>query len=160
MHPFAGAVATALQAHQVRVHLVRARGEELPFADGTFGLIVAISALEFVPDLPRACEEMRRILRPSGALVVVTPGTSSLVDLGFRLLTGVDPRQDFADRREKVPSCLLAHFAVERMLYFPPVLGKGLRLYSALRLRPLPTSCLPASGLRLPRASTHPATIA
>lgn len=50
--------------------VVNAAAENLPFADGTFDLVVSTSALQWVADLERALHEMRRVLKPGGKLEV------------------------------------------------------------------------------------------
>ncbi|HJP76952.1 MAG TPA: rRNA (guanine-N1)-methyltransferase [Pseudonocardiaceae bacterium] len=59
-----------------------------PVRDGCAGLVLNVFA-------PRNGAEFRRVLRPDGALLVVTPGPEHLADLGsdFGLLT-VDPDKD------------------------------------------------------------------
>lgn len=52
---------------------VRASVEALPCADASIGTILAISTLEHVPRFWRAFDEMRRVLRPDGALLVACP---------------------------------------------------------------------------------------
>ncbi|HTU90965.1 MAG TPA: class I SAM-dependent methyltransferase [Gemmataceae bacterium] len=47
--------------------------EELPYAAGSIGTILAISTLEHVPHFWRAFDEMHRVLRPDGALLVACP---------------------------------------------------------------------------------------
>lgn len=47
--------------------------EELPYAAGSIGTILAISTLEHVPHFWRAFDEMYRVLRPDGALIVACP---------------------------------------------------------------------------------------
>jgi SAM-dependent methyltransferase len=47
--------------------------EALPYAAGSIGTILAVSTLEHVPRFWRAFEEMHRVLRPDGALLVVCP---------------------------------------------------------------------------------------
>ncbi|MBC7187111.1 MAG: class I SAM-dependent methyltransferase [Calditrichaeota bacterium] len=141
VHPFASAVAAVLREHQIKAHLVQASAERLPFKDGCFDLLVSISALEFVPDLVSACAELRRVLKPSGALVVVTPGASRVIDFGFKLLTGEDPQVDFGDARQRVRQTLLRYFAIDKELRFPPLVGRSLCLYRALRLRPAVAVC-------------------
>jgi ubiquinone/menaquinone biosynthesis C-methylase UbiE len=42
----------------------------LPFEDDTFDAVTCIEALEFVPGPPRMLEELVRVLRPGGALLV------------------------------------------------------------------------------------------
>ena len=53
--------------------VVQAVGERLPFADGTFDLVFSHEVLEHVQD-DRACaEEMVRVARPGGRIVVFVP---------------------------------------------------------------------------------------
>lgn len=68
--------------------------------------IAAISTLEFVCDIEAACREIVRVLRRAGRLIVVTPGQSSLLDAGFRVLTGRSAGADFGDWRGRIRSCV------------------------------------------------------
>jgi ubiquinone/menaquinone biosynthesis C-methylase UbiE len=49
--------------------VVQASADALPFADASFDVAVATLVLCSVPDLGRALAEVRRVLRPGGALV-------------------------------------------------------------------------------------------
>ncbi|HZK67140.1 MAG TPA: methyltransferase domain-containing protein [Chloroflexota bacterium] len=51
---------------------LRSLGEELPFRDGAFDLVVAFDVLEHLEDLPMAMEEIGRVLRPGGRFVYDT----------------------------------------------------------------------------------------
>ena len=57
---------------------VRASVEALPFASGTFDAIVGITILYTVPDDARALDELVRVLRPGGALLLVEPAFAAL----------------------------------------------------------------------------------
>ncbi len=50
------------------VPLVRARAEALPFRDGAFDTVVSGLAFCSVGDVPRGLGEVRRVLKPGGAL--------------------------------------------------------------------------------------------
>jgi ubiquinone/menaquinone biosynthesis C-methylase UbiE len=50
---------------------VSATAEALPFPDATFDTVVSTLVLCSVPDLPRALAEMRRVLKPGGALLYI-----------------------------------------------------------------------------------------
>jgi SAM-dependent methyltransferase len=54
-----------------RIRLVRGSAEELPFEDASFDCAVAMAVLCTVPNPARALAELRRVLRPGGALLFV-----------------------------------------------------------------------------------------
>jgi SAM-dependent methyltransferase len=128
-------VAATLARTGVRADLTAAGMEALPYADGFFDGLIAVSTLEFVPDLEAGCREARRVLRPDGVFVVVTPGFAPIADLGLRLLTGKSARTDFADRRQAVLPTLRRHFRVEAERTLPRFGRTLVHLYTALKLR-------------------------
>ncbi len=52
--------------------LVQADMLHLPFADGCFDKVVSVTALEFVAQARQAVDEMFRVVRPTGTVVVAT----------------------------------------------------------------------------------------
>jgi ubiquinone/menaquinone biosynthesis C-methylase UbiE len=50
-----------------RVHFASARGEQLPFADGTFDMVFSRVALPYM-NIPAALAEIARVMRPDGHL--------------------------------------------------------------------------------------------
>lgn len=61
----------------------------LPFADGSFDVVVAAWMLYHVPDLERTLRECRRVLAPGGRLLAMTNGDRHTADL--RALAGLAP---------------------------------------------------------------------
>ena len=51
----------------------------LPFADGSFDGIVASSVFEYLDDVPRVAEELFRVLRPDGILLLTVPNPHHVV---------------------------------------------------------------------------------
>src|SRR5262245_39171077 len=47
--------------------------EDLPFPDGSFGTVIAMSTFEHVPHFWRGFQEAWRVLRPDGAFLVACP---------------------------------------------------------------------------------------
>jgi 2-polyprenyl-3-methyl-5-hydroxy-6-metoxy-1,4-benzoquinol methylase len=135
VHQMQQSVEESLALCDVSAELFSGSVAEMAFTENFFDCLVAVSALEFVSDLDAACVEIKRVLKPDGSLIVVTPGHSPLVDFGLKLLTGKSAKDDFGDRREGLIPTLLRHFAVERQLTVP-ARGKAIvHLYTALKLR-------------------------
>ena len=78
-HSLRHEVSERLRIHGVHPRLSTGTAEELPYENGYFDRIVAISSIEFVTDIEAACREMVRVLAPGGRLVVVMPGCSGQV---------------------------------------------------------------------------------
>lgn len=55
-----------------------ARGENLPFKDGSFDLIFSQAAIDYVEGLHEMLEETRRLLKPSGKMLVFTYDKNTL----------------------------------------------------------------------------------
>jgi 2-polyprenyl-3-methyl-5-hydroxy-6-metoxy-1,4-benzoquinol methylase len=64
------------------VAFVHAPAERLPFADGTFDVVVMADVIEHVPDVAAALAEVRRVLRVGGRLVCATPIRATIRALG------------------------------------------------------------------------------
>ncbi len=78
--------------------------QRLPLADASAGLILNVFA-------PRNGAEFRRVLRPDGALLVVTPAADHLRELvASHGLIRVDP-----DKADRVAESLGGHFTAERV---------------------------------------------
>jgi ubiquinone/menaquinone biosynthesis C-methylase UbiE len=121
IHPYADAVGRSLRSQGVTATLVQASTSELPYDDGSFDCVVAISCLEFVDSIEDACAEIRRVLTPCGVAVVITPGTSVVLDLGLQLMTGERAEDSFQGRRQAVLPALRRHLGSRAERRFPRV---------------------------------------
>lgn len=52
---------------------VEAAAERLPFAEGSFDIILGVDVVEHIPDLARAFAEFHRVLAPGGVVVLFGP---------------------------------------------------------------------------------------
>ncbi len=134
LHAEGAKVTKVLAARGVPARLLAGSVTNLPYRDGTFDIVASVSTLEFVDDLDEACLELGRVLRPGGALVVVTPGSGKMLDAGLTVLSGERPEDTFQGRRQRIIPTLRRHFRLERGAVFPPLAPPTLRLYTALRL--------------------------
>ena len=106
--------------------------KRLPWDDGSFDRVLAIHLLEHLYDLPRALDEVARVLRPDGVFTVVIPCEGgSLYSLGRHFTTKrifekryQMPyewmiRQDHCNSAREVLDELARRFRVRRRVYFP-----------------------------------------
>lgn len=66
--------------------------DRLPFAPGSFDLVVSAGVLDSVGDLPGALAQIRRVLRPDGLFLAAFVGGSSLSTLRRVLIEAEAPR--------------------------------------------------------------------
>jgi len=66
-------------------------GEPLPLDDAAVDVVWASEVLAFVPDTARVLSEVRRVLRPEGALLVTTPNHGRCRPLVRVLAADLDP---------------------------------------------------------------------
>lgn len=62
------AAENAASRGEARLHLARARAEELPFADASFDAVTFSYLLRYVADPPTTLAELARVLRPGGTM--------------------------------------------------------------------------------------------
>jgi SAM-dependent methyltransferase len=134
-HEHAHEVSEKLRLNGVMAKLAQSGAEEIPFPEDHFDRVVAISSMEFVGDIHAACREIKRVLAPEGRFVVVTPGHSSLLDFGLKMLTGKNAQTDYDQRRERLLPVLREHFDIVRWVKYPPILSYVLPVYNAMELK-------------------------
>jgi ubiquinone/menaquinone biosynthesis C-methylase UbiE len=61
--------AAAIQAGRVKIK--QASVSQLPFADNKFDLVTAIETQYYWPDLPKDMQELLRVLKPGGTLLII-----------------------------------------------------------------------------------------
>jgi SAM-dependent methyltransferase len=72
-------------------YLLCADGYDLPFADGSFGLVLLIAVLEHTSEPWRLLREARRVLKPGGRVLIVVPNDATM-SIGRVLLLKWPPR--------------------------------------------------------------------
>lgn len=119
--------AQGVDADEQAVELGRRRGAgtvtlltspRLPFDDGSFGLVTALDVLEHLDDDHGALAEIRRVLRPGGALLVTVPAYRSLWGLQDEV-SHHRRRYVAGELRERLRS---SGFEIRRLSYFNSIL--------------------------------------
>jgi SAM-dependent methyltransferase len=72
-------------------YLLCADGYDLPFADGSFSLVLLIAVLEHTSEPWRLLREARRVLKPGGRVLIVVPNDATM-SIGRVLLLKWPPR--------------------------------------------------------------------
>ena len=72
------------------IECVLSNAENLPFRDASFDIIVASEIIEHIFDTGKFLDEINRILKSNGELILTTPNLA-LLDNRFRLLLGLQP---------------------------------------------------------------------
>src|SRR6478752_5037463 len=62
-----------------RVALVASSADAIPYLDESFDVVVSTQVFEYVPDIPAALAEVRRVLRPGGRLLLLDTDWDSIV---------------------------------------------------------------------------------
>jgi radical SAM superfamily enzyme YgiQ (UPF0313 family)/ubiquinone/menaquinone biosynthesis C-methylase UbiE len=120
--------------HFEGVSLTAADGMRLPFRDGTFYGILALSALEHFEDLEGIVKEMARVIRPGGFVLYLAPTENRFYRLG-RWLCGYVKPQDHHHSGSEVEEALQRHFDPEILRSLPTFLPPCLAVYRLGRLR-------------------------
>ena len=82
----------------VDIHLLCAAGENIPFQDESFDVVLLISTLQHVVNQKEVLLEIRRVLKPGGRLLVSVPqlrGVYSARRLAAKVKGAIQARKDF-----------------------------------------------------------------
>ena len=60
---------------------MQADAQAIPFRDASFDAVIANHMLYHVPDIPRALDEVRRVLKPSGICYAATMGLANMKEM-------------------------------------------------------------------------------
>lgn len=100
-----------------------------------FDAIVAVSVLEFVPDIQKAINEIKRIMKRDGIFITICPMESKILDFFLSLYTRASPKKEFGVTRQKVSKMLEQNFSVVKKGYMIPIIGKLFPVYTHYKLK-------------------------
>jgi len=160
-----------------RVHMVVADAGFLPFRDGLFDVVSLFSVIEHVPDQRRALEDVMRVLKPCGYLVVQVPNKFFPIELhsGLPFVFFVPLRFRGAIFKrfgheglgrinipsvEKLKETILriergCKVRVRKVIYPSVVIWSKLRLFYEIALKTAVLNALPLGYLLVVKKHTH-----
>lgn len=128
--PMLDATRQRAQQQGLRLAVTQGNAEALPFEDGSFDVVLAVTVLCLIPDATQAVREMARVLVPRGCLIVGELGRFSLWAATRRVRgwLGASPWRltRFRSRRQLralVQGAGLQVVALGGAVHFPPVTG-------------------------------------
>lgn len=116
-------------------HLSTQSIDNTNFSDESFDAVVAVSMLEFVPDIQKALSEIKRILKKDGVFITICPMESSILDFFLLLYTRKPPKEESGDSRQKVSTLLEQNFTIIKKGYMVPLIGKFFPVYTHYKLK-------------------------
>jgi len=112
------------EATAVNIDWVQGDFKELPFATGTFDMVLSVTALEFAPDPRGVLLEAMRVLKPGGSLVVGVLALNSPWGRAYQEEGRQNPASVIADvhlyEEEELKALLPYCRELRRGLFFPP----------------------------------------
>jgi ubiquinone/menaquinone biosynthesis C-methylase UbiE len=73
-------------ADGLKMRFQEADAEDLPFADGTFDVVLSVFGVMFTPDQEQAAQELLRVCRPGGTIGLVSWTPESFIGQVFRTI--------------------------------------------------------------------------
>lgn len=128
------------------------RIEDMPYPDGFFDALVACDVLEHVIDLHRCCEQLLRVLRPGGILIVRVP---YLDDMAAYLDESL-PYEFIHVRSFDVPSLRILFGKIHGMHYLQHEFVAPYLKDNLLKIKLLPEASLAAKLARQADTPDHP----
>lgn len=120
----------------VRYYRLFGKGGQLPFASGTFDLVLCHHSLEHIAGPEEALREITRVLKPDGRLYIAVPNGYGLCDAVYRYVFAGGGHVNRFSRRElvaTVQSAVGVHLARWHKLYSSFVYLDRLRRQAATR---------------------------
>jgi ubiquinone/menaquinone biosynthesis C-methylase UbiE len=109
--------------------------ESTNYNAGQFDAVVAVSVLEFVPDVQKALNEIKRILKADGVFITICPMENKLLDFVLSLYTTKKPKEEFGAARQNVSKLLEENFTVIKKGYMLPLIGRLFPVYTHYKLK-------------------------
>lgn len=107
------------------------------FPDKYFDAIVAVSVLEFVPDVEKAVLEIKRILKNDGVFITICPMESRILDFFLSFYTRKAPKEESGDSRKIVSKILEQQFDAVKKGYMTKT--KFFPVYTHFKLKKMVT---------------------
>jgi 2-polyprenyl-3-methyl-5-hydroxy-6-metoxy-1,4-benzoquinol methylase len=127
--------AARLRAPAGEAEFVVSSGFGLPFGDDEFDLVTSFQVLEHVPDAAAFLEELARVTRPGGTVILATPNAATRLDPGMTPWNRFHVREYRAHELAALLPRVFARTTVLGMFGVPELYDTEIRRVDAARQR-------------------------
>jgi len=131
-------VSQNLKKINTEVSLKRGDIRNTHYPDNSFDLIVAVSMIYYFAEPKPVIDEIARILKPGGSLLIGMPRTDALMDKLFRLIGFSNFRKSCGLNHKQFLKASQSHFELKHFRKFPTFLPSSLGLYFSMLLHKRP----------------------
>ncbi len=135
IHPRMDRVNEMLRLEGIKAYLTSNSLTALDFADEYFDGVVALSVLEFIPDLNRALGEIYRVAKRRGTVILGFPAINIFTDISYRLIGINNAGELHKSNHQDILKEAGNRFVMEKISTFPSFLPVDLALFVCCRLR-------------------------
>lgn len=122
-----------LEKEDIKAILMQSDVTKIDFPDETFDCVVCISVLEFIADLEKAIDELHRVTRTDGIVIIGFPIEKPYFRLLY-LAIGVDSKKVHASTYRDIIRELKEKFILKRTIRFPQFLPLSWSLFTCFEL--------------------------
>lgn len=136
-HPHRDKVKKLLAKEKVKAKLFRASILKLPFPDNFFDKVVCLSVLEHfqAQKLEKTIQEMYRVTKPGGALVIGIPGKNPLSDFFIKHILVFTPDEIHPSGHLDILTALGKVAKPDKIIKYPGFLPLSLAGFVAIRVK-------------------------
>lgn len=114
-----------VEEDNLSIDWIEADATQLPFPDGSFDIVISVTAIEFMDDIKGVLMEAKRVLNTNGRLIIGVLTKNSPWGKLYQQMAELDKDNLFAKAHlfleEELPDLLPQQYKLKKGLYIPPV---------------------------------------
>ena len=114
------------------LHIIKNRGEKLPFKDNFFDIVYAADVLEHMDKPQIIYSELKRIIRPRGSLIVSGPTENIVYELAKKLIFRRKSASEHYNNIDDVIKESSKFFKIDKIKIIPLKILAGFKIYRAI----------------------------
>lgn len=121
-----------LSKNGIKAGLIRGDVLKMPYKDNFFDAIISVSTLEHIKDLDCASDEILRVLKPGGMVILGFPVRNKFTDAIFRIF-GNDPREIHPSSHQDILRIFNERMNQDKIIYLPNFFPHFMAMYVSVK---------------------------